>query len=76
MKRPGIREVVRVAGVSSATVSYVLSGRGRVSEGTRHRVIEAATALGYIRDDSVAGLRTGESKLVDVILNNIPTRSS
>lgn len=71
MKRPGIREVALAAGVSSASVSYVFSGRGRVSDETRRRVIEAATSLGYIRDDSAARLRTGESKLVGVILNNI-----
>lgn len=71
MKRLGIREVATVAGVSSATVSYVFSGRGRVSDETRQRVLEAAASLGFIRDDSAARLRTGESKLVGVILNNI-----
>jgi len=71
MKRPSIREVAFAAGVSSASVSYVFSGRGRVSDETRLRVIEAATTLGYIRDDAAARLRTGESKLVGVILNNI-----
>lgn len=71
MKRAGIRDVALAAGVSAAAVSYVFSGRGRVSEETRVRVMDAATALGYIRDDSAARLRTGESKLVGVILNNI-----
>lgn len=71
MKRTGIRDVARAAGVSSATVSYVLSGRGRVSGETRQRVLDMAASLGYIRDDSAARLRTGESKLVGVILNNI-----
>lgn len=71
MKTPGIREVALAAGVSSAAVSYVFSGRGRVSEETRLRVLEAARRLGYIRDASAARLRTGESTLVGVILNNI-----
>lgn len=46
MKKAGIRDVALVAGVSSAAVSYVFSGRGRVSEETRARVLDAATALG------------------------------
>ena len=37
----GIDEVARAAGVSTATVSRALSGRGRVSPATRARVEQA-----------------------------------
>lgn len=42
-----IKDVARLAGVSPATVSFVLSNKGRVSEATRRRVLEAAQKLGY-----------------------------
>ncbi len=71
MKRSGIKDVAAAAGVSVATASLVLSGTGRPSEAARKRVLEVADALGFIRDASAARLRTGESNLVDVILNNI-----
>jgi DNA-binding LacI/PurR family transcriptional regulator len=47
MARPGIQDVAAAAGVSTTTVSHVLSGKGRISEGTRRRVREVAAELGY-----------------------------
>jgi LacI family transcriptional regulator len=44
---PTIRDVARVAGVSPATVSLVLNGKGEISEGTRVRVLKAVESLSY-----------------------------
>ncbi len=46
-KTARITDVARYAGVSIATVSYVLSDTGRISPATRDRVMEAVDALGY-----------------------------
>ncbi|MHB8189633.1 MAG: LacI family DNA-binding transcriptional regulator [Ferrimicrobium sp.] len=45
--RPTIHDVARIAGVSIASVSRALSGRGNVSGGVRDRVRQAADHLGY-----------------------------
>ena len=42
-----IKDVARLAGVSPATVSIVLNGKGKVSEETQKKVEEAAQKLGY-----------------------------
>ncbi|MEU5956233.1 LacI family DNA-binding transcriptional regulator [Streptomyces sp. NPDC047525] len=44
---PTLTDIARAAEVSSATVSHALNGTGRLSEATRRRVRETATALGY-----------------------------
>src|SRR3954452_17423567 len=65
--RPTLRMVAKEAGVSVATVSYVLSGRHRnhtIKDSTADRVREAASRLGYRRNDAARAIRTGKSDLV------------
>ncbi|MCG0239824.1 MAG: LacI family transcriptional regulator [Firmicutes bacterium] len=52
-REPTIHDVARRAGVSVATVSRVLNGRGPVAEATRARVLAAVAELGY-RPNAVA----------------------
>nr|WP_125609858.1 LacI family DNA-binding transcriptional regulator [Specibacter cremeus] len=69
-RRATIRTVAQAAGVSTATVSYVLSGRsGRtdapgVSTETELRVREAALGLGYRPNQAARTIRTGKSNLM------------
>jgi LacI family transcriptional regulator len=69
--RPGVtsRDIARETGVSTATVSYVLSGRAdaRVSEKTRERVLAAAERLGYRRNALARALRTGRTYTLGVV---------
>lgn len=63
---PTSADVARLAGVSRATVSYVLNDTagGRVSEQTRQRVRAAAADLGYIPHAAARALRAGHSGIV------------
>jgi len=63
---PTSGDVARAAGVSRATVSYVLNNTkgGRVSEATRERVREAARQLGYVPHAVARALRAGRSGIV------------
>ncbi len=49
-RRATITDVAARAGVSKATVSVVLAGKGRVKDETRQRVLAAAEALDYRTD--------------------------
>lgn len=59
-------DVARLAGVSRATVSFVLNDTQghRVSESTRARVLDAARRLGYVPHAAARSLRAGRSNLV------------
>ncbi|MEU6314888.1 LacI family DNA-binding transcriptional regulator [Streptomyces sp. NPDC047014] len=59
-------DVARLAGVSRATVSFVLNDTQghRVSAGTRERVLDAARQLGYVPHAAARSLRAGRSDLV------------
>ncbi|MFC6018861.1 LacI family DNA-binding transcriptional regulator [Plantactinospora solaniradicis] len=60
-----LTEVARKAGVSEATVSRVLNGRGGVSESTRVAVLTALDVLGYERPSKLRGER---ARLVGLVL--------
>ncbi|WP_026553931.1 LacI family DNA-binding transcriptional regulator [Arthrobacter sp. 35W] len=68
--RPTIKLVASEAGVSTATVSYVLSGRTGsatgpgVSSGTIEKVHAAAQKLGYRPNQAARTIRTGKTNLM------------
>jgi DNA-binding LacI/PurR family transcriptional regulator len=64
----GLDDVARRAGVSTATASRALSGRGRLSEATRARVRAAADELGYVASATASGLATGRTRSVGVVV--------
>ena len=59
-----IRDVARRAGVSTATVSYVLNDSRPVGKDTRKRVLHAAEDLGYRPSVIAQGLKAGESRII------------
>lgn len=63
-----IDEVARAAGVSTATVSRALSGRGQVSDDTRSRVLASAATLGYVVSASASSLASGRTRNIGVLL--------
>jgi len=75
MKRPTQRDVARLAGVSRATVSYVVNdqsgGRVQISEETRQRVLAAIAELGYVPDARAQALRSGSTKTIGLIIPDI-----
>ncbi|MFK0001651.1 LacI family DNA-binding transcriptional regulator [Paenarthrobacter sp. NPDC090522] len=67
--RPTIRMVAELAGVSTATVSYVMSGRRGdggpgVSDPTAEKVKAAAERLGYRPNQAARAIRTGRTNTV------------
>ncbi|WP_335871498.1 LacI family DNA-binding transcriptional regulator [Bacillus sp. 2205SS5-2] len=63
-----MRDVAKFAGVSVATVSYVLNGVNRVSAETKSRVLEAIDTLGYAPDFTAISLSKKTSKLIGVMI--------
>lgn len=69
-KRVTIADVAKAAGVSAATVSYVLNEAPNqtIPEPTRQRVHSAVAALGYTRSAAARALSTGRSDAVLLVL--------
>ncbi|HMX70927.1 MAG TPA: LacI family DNA-binding transcriptional regulator, partial [Solirubrobacterales bacterium] len=65
-RRTGIREIAREAGVSAATVSLALRGKGRMSEATRDRIKEIARAHDYHPNAAARSLTRGRTGLIAI----------
>jgi len=65
-------DVARVAGVSSAVVSYVVNNGPRpVSVDARKRVLDAIEQLGYRRDNVARSMRTRTTESIGLVLPDI-----
>jgi len=70
-QRLTIDDIARLAGVSSATVSRVLSGSQVVSPATRRRVEAVVSRFGYQPNRLARNLRNGHSDVIGVIVSDI-----
>lgn len=69
--RPTLDTVAKEAGVSVPTVSQVMRGTGRISEKTRKKVLHAAKKLHYVPDTRAASMRSGQSREIGLVINQI-----
>ncbi len=71
-RRPvSIRTVAERAGVSTATVSNVLSGKASVTQILADKVRAAVDQLGYVADGSASRLRSGKQALAGVVVPDL-----
>ncbi|MEZ4590057.1 MAG: LacI family DNA-binding transcriptional regulator [Chloroflexota bacterium] len=72
MKRPTQVDVARLAGVSRATVSYVINGQTKgsvnISSETEQRVQDAIAQLGYEPDARAQALRSGNTNTIGIVI--------
>jgi DNA-binding LacI/PurR family transcriptional regulator len=64
---PTMADVARLAGVSSSTVSYALTGARPISQATRDRIQHAMDDLGYTPNAFARGLKSKRSKIIALL---------
>ncbi len=64
---PTLQDVAQKAGVSTATVSKVLSNTPYFSEATREKVMKAVDDVGYIPNLAARALTTGKTNIIGVV---------
>lgn len=62
-----IREIARLAGVSTATVSKVLNNYTEVSDATKERILKIVEEVGYIPNSSARALSTKRTWLIGIV---------
>lgn len=73
MKRASIKDIARIAGVSVATVSYVLNKKegSRISESTKKKILDVAEEINYTPNKIAKSLKMSKSKLIGLIVADI-----
>ena len=69
---PTIYDVASAAGVSIASVSRVLNGRGNPMPETRERVLQAVAELGFIPDGAARALSARLKEIIGVVIRRPP----
>ena len=67
-KKATVKDVAREAGVSVATVSYIMNNRTdmKISEATRKKVLQIANLLDYTPSHVAKSLATGRSNVIGI----------
>jgi len=74
MKRVSIKDIASIVGAAPSTVSFVLNGKAkemRISEKLAATIKTTAEKLGYHPNQIAVSLRTGKSKILGLIVENI-----
>lgn len=75
MTRPTLKAIAKRVGVSVATVSRALSGRGRVDEATRERILRVAEELGYAPDMAARSLVLRRTENIGFLIHALQSLS-
>ncbi len=71
-KRTTIADIARESGFSQSTVSLVINNNPRISDDTRAKVLAAIEKFGYKPNIQARGLALRSSRIVSVVLPDIP----
>lgn len=79
-KKVTAKDVAREAGVSVATVSYVMNGRTdqKIPAGTRKRILQIANLMNYVPSHAAKSLATGRNNAIGIsyTLSGVVTRDA
>src|SRR5690349_555912 len=74
MRKVSLKEIAKIAGVVPSTVSFVLNGKAkemRISTELADRIKTIAENSGYVPNQVAVSLRTGYSKILGLIVEDI-----
>jgi LacI family transcriptional regulator len=69
-----IKDIARSLGVSPSSVSIVLNGKAkekRISDELASKILKASQLMGYFPNQAAVSLRTGQSKTIGLLVENI-----
>lgn len=69
--RPSLKDVAELAGFGLRTTKKVMSGRERVAESTRQRILAAAAELGYRKNNIASALALAKRERIGLVYSEV-----
>lgn len=69
MKRVTLKQIAEDTGVSTATVSMVINGKGPISKKVKDKILGSAKRLGYVKNTYAAGMASSCAQHIAVLIN-------
>ena len=66
-----VKDLARICGVSIGTVDRAINGRGGINPDTKKRILDAAEANGFVKNQTALSLSSGRSALIGVIITDL-----
>ena len=66
-----IKDIAKIAGVSTATVSYALNGNDKISEETRENIFRIIKKVGYVPSGIARDLKKKKINVIGVFLDSV-----
>lgn len=66
-----LKDIAQHMNLSVATVSRALNSKGRISKETTERIMQVATEMGYVPNESARALKTNRSSTIGVIIPDL-----
>jgi len=70
-KEPTMKDIALIAGVSQATVSYVLNNSKDISEKVKNRVLGVSEELGYIPNAVARNLKKRRTNIIGIVVPDV-----
>jgi LacI family repressor for deo operon, udp, cdd, tsx, nupC, and nupG len=67
MKKPTLKAIAKASGVSIATVSFALSGKGKISKDMSEKILQIASEMGYERQDRKYQRKQSEVRRITIM---------
>ena len=63
-----VKDLARICGVSIGTIDRAINDRGGINPGTKKKILEAARANGFVKNQTALSLSSGRPTLIGVII--------
>ena len=63
-----VKDLARICGVSIGTIDRAINNRGGINPGTKKKILDAARANGFVKNQTALSLSSGRPTLIGVII--------